>query len=459
MYADVERFSFDETKHFYRVLQQQGRVALAADGNEQAAIVLHLVQRLAADVIGPAGGPGFKVVSTGKGLGVSTGHYWVDGLLVENGPNPVEAGELVLSTDLKAQPDYPSSVAWTAGAGVILYLDVWERHIGAAEDDSIRDPALGGPDTCTRTKLVWQVKAMSGLKFKDPAKDAAAQWHNLSRDLYPRLRGKLAVQVDRPAGPLDPCQAPGSFGYYGNENQLYRVEIHRGGRLDAEDSEGRPVPPTWKWSRNNGSDVYPLASITGTTAVLAGAPLDCRKQLAVDDIVEVVDDWSVLLGQPGPLARVMDVRDDEDDVTVLLSAGPTGAITAERHPLLRRWDGTGEFGDDGAVLGIEVKESAADAADWTELEDGIYARFDQPAAGGANTYRTGDYWTFAARAATGEVLWPADGTTPRPLPPQGVDHHLAPLAAFSAGAAGSVPEDKDLHDMRSGIVPIAKPVA
>jgi hypothetical protein len=37
---------------------------------------------------------------------------------------------------------------------------VWERHVTWIEDDSIREPALGGPDTCTRAKVTWQVKAL-----------------------------------------------------------------------------------------------------------------------------------------------------------------------------------------------------------------------------------------------------------------------------------------------------------
>ena len=39
-----------------------------------------------------------------------------------------------------------------------MYLDVWERHVTALEDDDIREKALGGADTTTRCKVVWQVK-------------------------------------------------------------------------------------------------------------------------------------------------------------------------------------------------------------------------------------------------------------------------------------------------------------
>jgi hypothetical protein len=44
MKGDFSRDSFDPVKHFSRVLQQQGRVQLDADWNEQAAILLHYLR-------------------------------------------------------------------------------------------------------------------------------------------------------------------------------------------------------------------------------------------------------------------------------------------------------------------------------------------------------------------------------------------------------------------------------
>ena len=63
MKGDFSRDTFDRHHHFSRVLMQQGRVLLDADWNEQTAIVLHYLRTLAADIIGPRGGPGdgFKI--------------------------------------------------------------------------------------------------------------------------------------------------------------------------------------------------------------------------------------------------------------------------------------------------------------------------------------------------------------------------------------------------------------
>ena len=55
--GDFSRDTFDPNKHFMRVLMQQGRVSLDADWNEQTDILLHYMQTLAKDIIGPSAGP------------------------------------------------------------------------------------------------------------------------------------------------------------------------------------------------------------------------------------------------------------------------------------------------------------------------------------------------------------------------------------------------------------------
>ena len=67
MKADFTRNTFHAFRHFTRVLMQQGRVLLDADWNEQAAILLRYLRSMAADIIGPHGGPagnlGFRIVA------------------------------------------------------------------------------------------------------------------------------------------------------------------------------------------------------------------------------------------------------------------------------------------------------------------------------------------------------------------------------------------------------------
>src|SRR5262252_3346154 len=94
MKADLTRDTFDQTKHYSRVLMQQGRVTLDADPNEQAEILLHYLRTLARDLIGPYGGPadhlGFHLVPSLDNaskrwiLTITAGRYYVDGILCEN---------------------------------------------------------------------------------------------------------------------------------------------------------------------------------------------------------------------------------------------------------------------------------------------------------------------------------------------------------------------------------------
>ncbi|AUY53154.1 DUF6519 domain-containing protein [Streptomyces sp. CB01881] len=451
MHADVERFSFDQGKHFLRVIQQQGRVTLPADGNEQVAILLHHLQALAEDVIGPYGtpsprtggiGPGFRIDAppAGQEAGVfriGQGRYWVRGRACENDTDGL------LYT---GQPDLPGPAIPVTGTW-LAYLDVWERHLSAAEDDSIREVALGGPDTCTRTRLVWQVRltdtAPPGRQFdKD---DIRNHWDAWEAFLQPAGRGLLAARARRGKGPLEPCVADPAAGYLGPENQLYRVQIHRG--------SGEEGGPTFTWSRDNGSVVHPLLRLNGTAAVLRDPPRDRRTALPVGTLVEVVDDRSTLLGRPGTLARVKDIDDEGDDYTVVLDTD-AGTIEADRHPLLRRWDhpdvdGGGDLprrAADGALL-----LTAQDPVGWFTLEDGIQIRFQPPDTADVH-YRTGDYWTFPARTATGDITWPADPSGgPADLPPQGVEHFYAPLALLSLvpGQPAAV-----TADLRTGFHPV-----
>jgi hypothetical protein len=90
MKADLTRDTFDPLKRFTRVLMQQGRVQVDADWNEQASILLHHLRALAADLIGPAGGPtgncGFGLsldAEFADDFRIGAGRYYVDGYLCE----------------------------------------------------------------------------------------------------------------------------------------------------------------------------------------------------------------------------------------------------------------------------------------------------------------------------------------------------------------------------------------
>jgi hypothetical protein len=454
MKHDISRNTFDPARHFSRLLKQQGRVDLDADWNEQTSILLHYLRTLATDLIGPDGGPaeqcGFEIIdaalakklgrkedeSKTAGFFIGPGRYYVDGLLCENEKAVAYA----------AQPDYPAvSLEELHGLSKnqLVYLDVWERVITAAEDDSIREVALGGPDTATRAKVVWQVK----LKPSE-AKDRAGAVSDLAKEtkrVLPLLRAQLEPKPD--SG--DACILSPDSRYRGAENQLYRIEIHRVGKGGAT--------ATFKWSRENGSVVFPVLNAVPdpaaqrTTVSLAHLGRDAHLGLAEGDWVELVDDGLVNLGQAGSLLRVHSIEPEE--FRVILTGIADTQLDPDKHLLLRRWDQQEKEGvklQDGAVTLTAV---AKPANEWVELEFGVQVQFQLPKDG---QFRTGDYWLIPTRTAgdNGTIEWPdeVDGTAKQALPPRGIVHHYAPLAILSA-AAGAI---TIVADCRHGFGPMEK---
>ena len=114
MSFDCSRFSFDSTRDFAGVVQQQGRVSLDADWNEWLAQLARRLQAGTLDALGRAVVPretpdAFRIRWAGETLGIGPGRAYVDGLLVENhGTDPG-----AWSTNL-AEPAAAGWVGYTA---------------------------------------------------------------------------------------------------------------------------------------------------------------------------------------------------------------------------------------------------------------------------------------------------------------------------------------------------------
>ena len=435
MPGDYSRMTFDPRDHYSGVLMQQGRVLLDADWNEHGDIVMHYLRTLAADLIGPHGGPGagFEITAAGTpaepvkfDFAIGVGRYYVDGVLCEN-EGRWEAGATEPAPPLyTGQPDYhpvPDDEKLAANRKYLVYLDVWHREVTYLEDDGIREPALRGPDTAARSKVVWQVKARDVTKDKDFKDDKADVY--LRTKLLPIGTGKLRARAGEPsAEDVEPCTVAPDARYRGAENQLYRVEINAPGKAGAA---------TFVWSRDNASVVFPITKTTSQGVQLENLGRDDRSTLRVGDWVEIIDDILVLRREAKPLLQVVtDVRPDER--TVALSSSPP-QVDLTRNPLLRRWD-HGRSGGGALTDGaIPVTEGG-----WLDIEDGIQISFAP--SNGAADYQTGDYWLIPARTATGDVDWPGPADDPDTLPARGVRHHYAPLRLVTLDAAGVVTPGK-----------------
>jgi len=554
MKADLTRDTFHPLKHFARVLTQQGRVQLDADMNEQAAILLHYVQTLAADLIGPAGGPqsnlGFAVTAAPNpdDFKIGFGNYYVNGLLCQADftpiaifptvtnpavfqamnwnsdfdlqPNPyfyeifdatpsstpppatvpVQIASVSEATSAGStptqyqitfqsappsplgfntpmlrrlityfyQPDFPNLPNATppspppltpggSGGNLQIYLDVWERAITYAEDDSIREVALGGPDTAARSKLVWQVKAIPWETGVAPSDLVCMTPWGLRSQLQPQPRGWLQAMAKQTSQSTNPCIINPNASYTGPENQLYRVEINRSGPAwnPATTPATNTTAATFKWSRENGSAIYPIASGGNTTKVtVESLGRDDRFGLVEGSLVEVQDDRSVLLNLPGNLQSVQSIQTAGLIVT-LSGTSPDATLGSLEtlHPLLRRWDQTNGDPDEGGLTLANDNCAFVQEGVWLTLEDGVQIQFEpaDPVAAATspvNQYLTGDYWLIPARTATGDVEWPTvtdpnGNIIPVALPPHGITHYYAPLAVISVSASGAIAFPRD----------------
>ncbi|HZM66430.1 MAG TPA: DUF6519 domain-containing protein [Nakamurella sp.] len=414
-----------------RVLLQQGRVLLDSDWNEAVADLVTAQRRLAADLIGPHGGPaddmGFALGATTTNgeadLTIGVGCYYVDGYRVAVEADPTGKSTTLWSNqpftpwvDKPKLPDPP----------YLVYLDVWEQHVSALQDDSIREVALGGPDTTSRARLVWQIRTVSIAGEGDLDLQATCAAFPL-KDWRARLVGSqplLRARAKRDENDDELCLASPDAGYRGVENQLYRVEV-----ADV-DEQGA----TFVWSRENGSVA---ATWTGTDVdrLHVEGVRDAVHGFAAGDWVELTWDRLELAGVAGTRVRITAV---DGGTLIFDSASATGTVNADPgklgHAIVRRWDAHRRAGVDMVGGAIRITEDNGDTH-WVGLEDGIEVQFAAPDAGDPDhIYRFGDYWTIVARVSTGDIQW-ARGTDAKPmaLPPQGIKHHYAPLAWFGDG--------------------------
>jgi hypothetical protein len=416
---DLSRDTFDETNLYRSIVKQQGRVTVDADDNEQRRIELHRSNLTTLDVIGPcgypAGGTGFQigVDPTGKLLTVGTGRMYVGGLMCESFET---TQTLMLDSGTAGNPPAVLPVSSGGYTGLapdtyLAYLDVWEKDVTAIDDPNIRETALGGPDTAARTQLVAQVHLV--------VEASGATCATATLPANPDHLGTLTASTDPSAAAQD-CTLPPLAGYRGQENQLYRVEIHTGGPVGTA---------TFKWSRENGSVVTAITGATsgtvGGTFTVQSLGADSTLGFAANDWVELIDDTLVNTGQTGQLALIQPPDATSNTIT-LTPSSPVNVISYGDNPKIRRWDQT----DATAWQGIVTSSTPI------QLENGVQVAF------GGSTFYPGDYWLIPARTAIDEETGTLDFPT-TPQYPQYVVHRQCKLAVigYDTSSGWGTPSD------------------
>jgi hypothetical protein len=309
------------------------------------------------------------------------------------------------------QPDFPGPRPTAIGlpdGGYLAHLDVWQQSVTALDDRLIRETALGGPDSCTRTRTVWQVKLFPAVVGKGEAPTCDSR-----PSAFPvATTGRLRARAEPETTASDPCDVPPGAGFRRLENQLYRVEIHDPGALGTA---------TFKWSRENGSVAVRWLGDTGSDVLVDSLGRDEVLGVAPGNLVELTSVVDELAGMPGALNTVDGIdTTGTNGSSLTLDAAPPAFPGDEVHPKVRRWEG---------------KDKQPVNGGWTSLEDGVEVDFAD------GFYNTGDYWLVPARTATGDVEWPNDGGDPSASPPvapsplfrapEGIVHGYCKLAALS----------------------------
>lgn len=372
-------------------------------------------------------------------LVISAGRYYVDGILCEQEtPMPYERQSDFPGAEL------PPSPSEGGAAEYLFYLDVWEREITAIQDPTIREVALGGPDTTTRSKVISQVR------WVELPGDELSGGNEAGPPAKPLLGSELDLEglLEKPGHPAPEwgrlaAMRQGTSMVSNPGNHLYRVEIH-----------GDSIPAAFKWSRDNGATCFPIAPIPvassdgnssdgsppQTTSVTllpyCTDPLD----LVVGSWVEIIDDSWALRQDFAHLSRVTKI--DNQNRLVFLSPAPPPGVghKSELHPFLRVWN---QGATDSAP--VDSQEGVVPATgDWQTLELGIQVKLDP-----LGSYRPGDYWLFPARQNKHREPSPGDSNQwsrdplgdPLWLPPDGVRHHYAALARLVYENSGFFIED------------------
>jgi len=406
MKGDFSRWTTPNAKvqGYAGLLMQQGRLYTDADWNECVQIQVQRSESALEDIIGKTGTPknknGFEITKSTDGFNISSGHYYIDGVLVNN-PSNTTYQEQLERNNIQEQP---LSEILDGESLVLIYLEVTKIDITAQEDSRLIDPALNGTDTATRIKIGWRTSILPLQLSGEEQKDLIQNSHCGRLPNIPGWRpgdGKMKVELDSIETLPDEsdCLIPPESGYLSQENQLYRIQILQGGKLGES---------SFIWSRENASVQALLINDNGSF-VLQGDRDEDSLGFVDGGWVEVFDDSNTLSGKTGQLTHI-----NINENRIVTFTPSISSFDQMLNPRIRRWDQAKNSPETGIPLSSSL----------TDIERGIKVSFTD------GTYQEGDFWVFEARAATGNAIWPPYPVVNEDnfIPSMGWGKHYAPLA-------------------------------
>jgi Family of unknown function (DUF6519) len=489
MKGDFSRIRFNPQKQYTAVLEQQGRVSLDADANEQCFIDGYLQSAETIDVIGEYGAPindsGFAITVSGTELLIGSGRYYVAGLMCENltsnlgynqqpylvNPNPVDSA---LISQLSSQNS----------SAIQVYLQVWQRLVTALDDACLREPALGQADTTTRLQTVWRVIA----EFVPPAQPAPAP-APIGGGVNPLpinpVVGKLNTGlVEARAENISAADAKQNF-------VLSQAALSAASELAARGvataspapstSTPAPAPAPAPATPDCCTQMYQQSGPVSTATMAAmttGGGSDCSCQPIPAAGYQGLENqlYRIEIHQGGH-AAVATFKWSRENASVVAaiqkisgptlyvnSTGPDANLGFQNGDWVEVYDDTNLFGQapnqpgtlyqiltvdpTGPSITLTTPATSVDTTKnarvrrwdqstggaagipaspgtWQTIENGIQIQF------GSGFYLQGDYWLIVARTASGQIDWPPCGSNGNPFqPPNEVTVYNAPLACI-----------------------------
>ena len=486
--GDITRLLVQPGKHYVGARMQQGRTVLDSDFNEEATLGDEERRRVLTDVVGSTGSPdrGFAAaLEIGDAVTlqpvsfngeppleilnyrISPGTMYVGGLRFEHEERAlggVAGGDPIVFQRDFLQMDAADAPQTGGNHSQLTYLHGWQQWVSAAEDEELRERALGDDiDTSLR------VRQMARVEVREVAdgQDCAGVWEAVRQQIEAEAGGafddsghellspaRLRVTLV-PGEALDTCApcAPDDVGrYLGANNQTIRIML--------------AAPDRYVWGFDNASPLYrvelgPAAGGLVPVRMLT-EPRDEAHWPLVNTVVEFLP-WSALLdnrekvaGEVGVHLRVAEGF-DPDTGSFQLDA----ADLPQLDGLVREWDAAhpdidwlpNDADPDGRYLYLRI---------WHRLDADTDPVLLDTAAGPTNHAllrrqgllpeftgggRPGDYWVVTVRPNTPQQLTPWNLTQPGGVPPHGPRHVYAPLSLITFRPPGpGEPENTEVVD-------------
>jgi hypothetical protein len=409
MVADIARVTYDPSRQYRALVDQQGRVTLEADNNEASIIAVEALRRETIDIFGPAAalGDGFKVNASGGTITVQPGIFYLGGWRLE----------LDTAIDLAKQPDWVDAppAAVRQGDQVVALL-VTEQTVTAVEDQALREVALGGPDSAARDRLMQHFLriGIDGNNCDAGAKtiDGLLSADGVTIDpVTLQIVSDARLQAGFVPGPpaTDPCTPAAAGGYLGADNQMVRVTV------TAYDPGARTGTLLWGW--NNASLLYRATADDPLTLTLINVPVDEEHAPQLGQMVEILrtqadlGDGNLIADNQGFVTTVAQAYSFDTGELVLADALPA-ELQNNQYPLfVRLWQAAVPF-TSGQAVPLDSVSGITVTVTLPALPSNIAGR---------------PFWHFAVRPATPQAIYP-QRYLDAPQPPDGPRQWIADLA-------------------------------